>query len=92
MRTFIGVKCYILADDVPIIATGKQMAATFAKTLNATHLYLHMMGAKVAPSKSYNFASHPKVKRWISKIKWDHIEENIDVVTDFRYLGAHITT
>ena len=46
----------------------------------------------MAPSKSYNFASHPKVKRWISKIKWDHIEENIDVVTDFRYLGAHITT
>ena len=33
-----------------------------------------------------------KVKKWIDNTKWDHVEENIDVVTDFRYLGAHLTT
>ena len=92
MRTFTGIKCYILADDVLIVATGKHMAANFAKALNATRLYLHKMGAKVAPTKSYNFASHPKARRWISKVKWDNIAESIEVVTDFRYLGAHITT
>ena len=87
MRTFTGITCYILADDVLIVATGKHRVSNFAKTLNATHLYLHMMGAKVAPTKSYNFASHPKAKRWISKSKWDNIAESIEVITDFRYLG-----
>lgn len=60
MLTFASVKCFILADDVPIIATGKHIAVIFVKALNATHLYLQTMGAMVAPNKSYNFASHPK--------------------------------
>ena len=67
MRTFTGVKCFILADDVLIIATGKHMAVIFVKALNATHLYLQTMGAMVAPSKSYNFASHPQVKNGLAK-------------------------
>ena len=59
------------------------MATTFVKTLNATHLFLHMMGLKVAPSKSFNCASHPQVKKWIDNTKWDHVQETFDVVTDF---------
>ena len=51
-----------------------------------------MMGAKVAPSKSFNFPSHSTVKKWFDTTKWDHVEEIIDVVIDFRYLGAHQTT
>ena len=63
MRTFVGVRCFILADDVLILATGKHMAAIFVKALHATHPYLQKMGAIVAPNKSYNFASHPQVNK-----------------------------
>ena len=49
MRTHIGITCYSLADDVLIIGTGLKMVSKFAKAFNATHLYLHKMGAKVAP-------------------------------------------
>ena len=92
MRTFIGISCDILADDVRILATGKHMAAIFAKALNATHVYLQTMGAMVAPNKSYNFASHPQVKLWIGETKWQNIEGTIEVVSDLRYLGAHVAT
>ena len=68
MRTYTGIRCYILADDVLIVATGKHMVDHFTKALNATRLHLHMMGAKVSPAKSYNFASHPKARGWNSKI------------------------
>ena len=57
MRKVGGVRCYILADDVLILATGMRMITSLASALNNTHLYLHEMGAKVAPTKSYNFAS-----------------------------------
>ena len=65
MRKCTGIACYILADDVLILSAGTKMASTFAKALNATHKYLHKMGAKVAPDKSYNFASSNKVRRWL---------------------------
>ena len=92
IRKFTGTKCYILADDVLIIGTGVKMPTNFAGALNATHKYLHSMGAKVAPDKSYNFASNLIAKRWLEETIWEHIESGIQVITDFRYLGAHLTT
>ena len=92
MRNFTGIACYILADDVLIISTGIKMANTFAKALNSTHKYLHMMGAKVAPDKSYNFASSNKIRRWLETTLWEQIDSSIEVISDFRYLGAHLTT
>jgi hypothetical protein len=68
------------------------MLSKFAKALNATHQYLHQMGAKVAPDKSYNFASCIKAKKWLAQTHWEHIDSGIQVITDFRYLGAHLTT
>ena len=91
-KKFTGIRVYILADDVLIIATGMKMLSNFAKALNATHPYLHHMGAKVAPDKSYNFASCLKAKTWLSQTHWEHINSSIKVITDFRYLGAHLTT
>ena len=92
MRNFTGIAFYILADDVLSISTGIKMASTFAKTLNATRKYLHMIGAKVAPCKSYNFASSNKIRRWLKTTLWEHIDSGIEVISDFRYLGAHLTT
>ena len=53
MRTFKGITCCILADDVLILATVKHMATNFEKALDATHAILHDMGANVAPTKSF---------------------------------------
>ena len=92
MRKYAGISCYILADDVLIIGTGMKMLTRFARALNATHKYLHHMGAKVAPDKSYNFASCVKAKKWLNDTTWKHIDSGIHVITDFRYLGAHLTT
>ena len=92
MRKYTGIACYILADDVLILSTGTKMASTFAKALNATHKYLHKMGAKVAPDKSYNFASTNKVRQWLRDTHWELINSSIEVINDFRYLGAHLTT
>ena len=66
VKKYTGISVYILADDVLIIATGIKMLSKFAKALNATHQYLHQMGAKVAPDKSYNFASCLKAKKRLS--------------------------
>ena len=69
-----------------------RMLSKFAGALNATHKYLHQMGARVAPDKSYNFASTIKANKWLSETIWEHIGSDIQVITDFRYLGAHLTT
>ena len=55
MRKYSGIRCFILADDVLILGTGMKMLSKFAGALDATHKFLHLMGAKVAPDKSYNF-------------------------------------
>ena len=92
MRTFVDVRCFILADDVLILALGENMLGQFAKALNATHDFLQQMGAKVAPNKSYNFASGRKAANWLRQTTWDFIGATIEVVIDLRYLGAHLTT
>ena len=50
------------------------------------------MGARVAPTKSLNFATHRGVKAWLSEKIWKGIDTTVKVVDDLRYLGAHITT
>ena len=65
MRTIDETQCFILADDVLILSTGKRMIGRFAHALNSTHMYLQLTGAKVAPTKSYNFASCRKATTWL---------------------------
>ena len=92
MRSISGIKCFILADEVLILAQGQHMLGQFTKALNSTHDFLQAMGAKVAPTKSYNFASGKKAATWLSQTVWDYIDATIEVVADLRYLGAHLTT
>ena len=82
----------MLADDVLILGTGLKMISKFAGALNAAHKFLHLLGAKVAPDKSYNFASCLKARNWLKETMWKHIDSSIHVINDFRYLGAHLTT
>ena len=84
MRCIPGVQAFILADDVLILATGKGMIGSVAEAVDKTHAYLHSMGAKVAPDKSYNFASTAEGKKWLEQTWWEGIQAKIQVVQDFR--------
>ena len=46
----------------------------------------------MAPDKNYNFARSNKIRRWLKTTLWEHIDSGIEVISDFRYLGAHLTT
>ena len=79
----------ILAGDVILLAKGENMLNEFPKALELTHQYLHSMGAKVAPSKSLNFASSKAAKTWLADTTWIEINSKIKTVDDLRYLGGH---
>ena len=61
----------VLADDVLLMAHGSNMLAQSVRELNATHVYLHAMGVKVASAKSYNFANVKSAKEWLENTKWE---------------------
>ena len=81
-----------MADDVLILAKGRRMLRQYTKALDYTHQYLQDMGSKVAPSKSYNFASTDRGRKWLEETWWKKIQANIAVVKDIRYLGGHLNT
>ena len=82
MCLFENIRCFILADDVLILGTGNEMSEGFAEALDRTHEFLHDMGATVAPTKSFNFATHTKVKKWLENKTWTGIQSTIKVVDD----------
>ena len=61
------VEAKVLADEVLMIAQGKHMLRKYAKALDYTHQYLQDMGSKVAPAKSYNFASTDGGRKWLKE-------------------------
>ena len=82
----------VLADDVCIIAKGRRIISKPAKALEATHEYCQDFGARIAPTKSYSFATTQKARDWLQRTRWKTIETVLLVVQDFRYLGAHMNT
>ena len=88
----MGVQPKVLADDVLMVAQGRSMLKKYAKALNFTHLYLQDLGAKVAPTKSYNFSSTEAGRKWLKKTWWPYIHTNISVVKHMTYVGAHLST
>ena len=60
VKNITGISCFILADDVLIVGAGMKMLTKFAGALNATHEYLHQMGAKVAPDKKTQLCQQPQ--------------------------------
>lgn len=49
-----GIQCFILADDLLILVAGNAMMGYYARALNCTHKYLQAVGARVAPTRSFN--------------------------------------
>ena len=79
MKTIPDTKAFILADVVLLLSTGTGMIRNTADATDKTHDFLHTMGAKVAPDKSYNFASTKEGKAWLkdtggvvseTKLRW----------------------
>ena len=81
----------ILADDILTLAHGKDCMRLFVKALDETREYIHDMGGKLAEGKSINFASNPVHRKWLEESMWKATGKDIEVVSDFRYLGAHMT-
>ena len=50
------------------------------------------MGANVAPHKSYNPASTTQATDWLRDTWWKHIEDKLEAVKHFRYVGARLST
>ena len=48
------------------------------------------MGGTVAPDNNYNFSSAINGRIWIKHTYWKTIKSGIQVVDNFRYLGAHV--
>ena len=86
------VDAKVLADDVLMVANCRMLLRQFTKALDYTHQYLQDMGSRIAPAKSYNFASTVIGRRWLEETWWKKIQSNITVVKDMRYLGGHLST
>ena len=46
MRQVTGIKAFILADDVLVLAQGPDMVSNAVEAIDKTHEYLHDMGPK----------------------------------------------
>lgn len=92
MTLQMNVLPWMLADGVLLLERRRRMMETFAAALDATHEYLQAMGAKIAPTRSYNFASTKEGRKWLRETWWGHIRGHIAVVDDFRYLGVRLST
>lgn len=82
----------ILADDILTLAHGEKSLDLFIKALNLIHQYIKDMGGKLAEGKSINFASNAEHRKWLEQSEWEATPgKGIEVVSDFRYLGSHMT-
>ena len=73
-----------LADDALMIANGATMVINLTGNLNATHRYLHTMGAKTSPTESESFATSGKARQWFSETWWSEVQGFIQISEDMR--------
>ena len=79
----------ILADDLQVIAVGKNHLEDYTEAMDATHKHLQDMGAKVSPPKCVSFSSDDVARRWLKEHRWRRLGRVIPVKNDCRDLGAH---
>ena len=82
----------ILADDILVKAEGDHHYATFEDAYDRTHKYLHSMGAKVAPAKSFVFSTDRKARGRLANKVWPELHATVPVVLHTRDLGSHLNT
>ena len=87
------VRPSVLVDDIMLLANGHGMIDSFVSAMNATHSYLIDLGAKLAPKKSFNFASTKEAMQLLGKkVEWEKLDgDKVQVSSAFRYLGTQIS-
>ena len=75
MQVQHNIRPSVLVDDIMLLANGEAMLGSFVAAMDATHAYLLDMGAKLAPNKSFNFASAPAAMDFLAKLEWAHLGE-----------------
>ena len=70
---------------------GPDHARRFQRGFSQTHCYIHDMGGRIAPSKSYVFSTHKPTIQWLTQHLWPTVAANIATVLHARDLGAHLS-
>ena len=86
-----GVKARDLADDILMVAFGKDHLSQLIKAVEQAYEYMTDMGAKVATQKSILFVSSTATRKQLKHHKWS-CGDRIPVVGHARNLGAHLAT
>ena len=84
------VKPRILADDLQLLAKGRQHLKRFEEGFDATHKHLEDMGAKLAPNNTIAFSSDESSRKWLRQHRWRRVGRVIQVITDGKDLGCHM--
>ena len=87
----LKVKPRILADDLQLMCIGTGHSEAFEFAFDATHQHLEDIGAKLAPKKSITWSSSAAVRKWLSTHRWAKPRRTIQVITDGRDLGCHMS-
>ena len=87
----LGVKPRVLADDLQILACGEDHLEKFVHAFDMTHAHLAAMGARLAPHKSVVFSSNGSTRNWLRQHRWRYVGRTIEVLSNCRDLGAHIS-
>ena len=82
----------MLADDLLVYTRGVNHMQLAIEATNFTHKYLHDMGAKVAPKKSYMFSSCKQAREVYANFFWPHVQDTVPVTTCIRDLGGQLNT
>ena len=88
----LHAKGRVLADEILVTSTGPDHEQVFRKAFEATHRYLHRMGARLAPKKSFIFSTEKAVRSALARHRWSELDTRIEVVQHTRDLGSHVNT
>ena len=93
MRT-LQVTPRVLADDLLVTALGTNAVARYVHAMSESRVFFTAMGARVADSKCFSFASQPLNGRFLATLNWNPnplaAPSHAPVVMSFRDLGNHI--
>ena len=76
MQLGYKIRPSVLVDDIFIMANGPNMLQEFVGAMNATHSYLIDLGAKLAPKKSFNFASTATARIFFGGVQVEHVRRH----------------
>ena len=86
----IHVEPRCLADDLFFTSSGSAHRARCIHAMKESKVFFNDVGAKVASNKCFLFSTCNMTREFLSNFEWDEHKLRIPVVSNFRYLGAHL--